>query len=94
MKSLSTYTFPIFFDEWGLDVKDICGAWDNKGDTVIGNDVWIGYEAVILSGVTIGNDAIIGTRPVVTKYWPPYTIVVGARVRPYREPGFGGACRG
>ena len=39
MRSLSTYTFPIFFDEWGLDAGDICGAWDNKGDTVIGNDV-------------------------------------------------------
>lgn len=85
MKSLSTYTFPIFFDEWGLDVKDICGAWDNKGDTVIGNDVWIGYEAVILSGVTIGNDAIIGTRAVVTKDVPPYTIVGGVPAKPIRR---------
>ena len=54
--------FPFFFDEWGLDAGDICGAWDNKGDTVIGNDVWIGYEAVILSGVKIGDGAIIGAR--------------------------------
>ena len=72
MKSLSTYTFPIFFDEWELDKKDICTAWDNKGDTVIGNDVWIGYEAVIMSGVKIGDGAIIGTRAVVTKDVPPY----------------------
>ena len=47
--SLSTYPFPIFFEEWGLDVQNITRAWDNKGDIIIGNDVWIGYEAVILS---------------------------------------------
>ena len=45
LSSLSTYPFPIFFEEWNLDVKDIKNAWDNKGDIVIGNDVWIGYEA-------------------------------------------------
>lgn len=77
MRSLSTYPFPIFFEEWGLDVKNICDAWDNKGDIVIGNDVWIGYEAVILSGVTIGDGAIIGSRAVVTKDVEPYTIVGG-----------------
>lgn len=76
-KSLSTYTFPLFFEEWGLDKANITDAWDNKGDIVIGNDVWIGYEAVILSGVTIGDGAIIGTRAVVTKDIPPYTVVGG-----------------
>ena len=85
MQSLSTYTFPIFFDEWGLDGKDICRAWDNKGDIVIGNDVWIGYEAVILSGVKIGDGAIIGTRAVVTKDVPPYTIVGGVPAKPIRH---------
>lgn len=85
MKSLSTYPFPIFFEEWGLDMKNICDAWDNKGDIVIGNDVWIGYEAVILSGVTIGNGAIIGTRAVVTKDVPPYTIVGGIPAKPIRK---------
>ena len=83
--SLSTYTFPIFFDEWGLDAKNIRSAWDNKGDIVIGNDVWIGYEAVILSGVTIGDGAIIGTRAVVTKDVPPYTIVGGIPAKPIRR---------
>lgn len=83
--SLSTYTFPIFFDEWGLDAKNIRSAWDNKGDIVIGNDVWIGYEAVILSGVTIGDGAIIGTRAVVTKDVPPYTIVGGVPAKPIRR---------
>ena len=85
MRSLANYTFPIFFDEWDLDVKNIRDAWDNKGDTVIGNDVWIGYEAVIISGVTIGDGAIIGTRAVVTKDVPPYTIVGGVPAKPIRR---------
>lgn len=75
LKSLSTYPFPLFFEEWNLDKKHVSSAWDNKGDIVIGNDVWIGYEAVILSGVNIGDGAIIGTRAVVTKDVPPYTVV-------------------
>ena len=77
LSSLSTYPFPLFFEEWGLEKKDVTKAWDNKGDIIIGNDVWIGYEAVILAGVTIGDGAIIGTRAVVTKDVPPYTIVGG-----------------
>lgn len=77
LKSLSTYPFPLFFEEWNLDKKHVKSAWDNKGDIVIGNDVWIGYEAVILSGVHIGDGAIIGTRAVVTKDIPPYTVVGG-----------------
>ena len=85
MHSISTYPFPIFFEEWGLDVTNITSAWDNKGDIVIGNDVWIGYEAVVLSGVTIGDGAIIGTRAVVTKDVPPYTIVGGIPAKPIRK---------
>ncbi|MBZ9607450.1 CatB-related O-acetyltransferase [Clostridium estertheticum] len=77
MKSISTYTFPIFYEEWGLDVSNVTDAWDNKGDIVIGNDVWIGYDAIIMAGVKIGDGAIIGTRAVVTKDVPPYTIVGG-----------------
>ena len=85
LSSLSTYPFPIFFEEWGLDVKDITKAWDNKGDIVVGNDVWIGYEAVILAGVTIGDGAIIGARAVVTKDVPPYTIVGGVPAKQIRK---------
>ncbi len=77
MKSLSTYPFPIFFEEWGLDIKNVASAWDNKGDIVVGSDVWIGYEAVILSGVHIGDGAIIGARAVVTRDVSPYTVVGG-----------------
>lgn len=85
LRSLSAYTFPIFYEQWGLDPKNIRDAWDNKGDIVIGNDVWIGYEAVILSGVTVGDGAVIGTRAVVTKDVPPYTIVGGVPARPIRR---------
>ena len=51
----------------------------------MGNDVWLGYESVILSGVTIGDGAIIGARAVVTKDVPPYTIVGGVPARPIRK---------
>lgn len=85
LSSLSTYPFPLFFEEWRLEKKDVINAWDNKGDIVIGNDVWIGYEAVILAGVTIGDGAIIGTRAVVTKDIPPYTIVGGVPAEPIKK---------
>lgn len=57
----------------------------NKDKLKIINDVWIGYEAVILSGVTIGDGAIIGTRAVVTKDVPSYTIVGGVPAKPIRK---------
>lgn len=85
LRSLSTYPFPLFFEEWGLDKAHMAQAWDNKGDIVVGNDVWIGYEAVLLSGVTIGDGAIIGTRAVVTQDVPPYTIVGGVPAKPIRR---------
>ena len=83
--SLSTYPFPIFYDEWGLEGKNVADAWDNKGDIALGNDVWIGYEAVILAGVTIGDGAIIGARAVVTRDVPPYAIVGGVPARLIRR---------
>ena len=83
--SLSTYPFPIFYDEWGLDGKNVADAWDNKGDITLGNYVWIGYEAVILAGVTIGDGAIIGARAVVTRDVPPYAIVGGVPARLIRR---------
>ena len=85
LKSLSTYTFPLFYEDWDLQKLDVVTAWDNKGDIVIGNDVWIGYEAVIMAGVHIGNGAIIATRAVVTKDVPPYTIVGGIPAKPIRK---------
>lgn len=85
LASLSTYPFPIFYEEWGLDVRDITAAWTPKGDIVIGNDVWIGYEAVVMAGVTIGDGAIIGARAVVTRDVPPYTIMGGVPAKEIRK---------
>ena len=85
LKSLSTYTFPLFYEEWDLEKSNITTAWDNKGDIVIGNDVWIGYEAVIMTGVHIGDGAIIAARAVVTKDVPPYPIVGGTPAKEIRK---------
>ncbi len=85
LRSLSTYPFPIFYEEWGLNKQHVASAWDNNGDIVIGNDVWIGYEAAILSGVHIGDGAIIAARAVVTKDVAPYTIVGGVPAKVIRK---------
>ena len=84
LNSLSTFPFPIFAEEWDASMP-VTDAWDNKGDIVIGNDVWIGYEAVIMAGVHIGDGAIIGTRAVVTKDVPPYAIVGGIPAKKIRS---------
>ncbi|MDE6560475.1 MAG: CatB-related O-acetyltransferase, partial [Muribaculaceae bacterium] len=85
LKSLSTYTFPLFFEEWDLSKSEVATAWDNKGDIIIGNDVWIGYDAVIMAGVKIGDGAIIGARAVVTKDVEPYSIVGGVPAKAIRK---------
>ncbi len=85
MESLSTYPFPLFFEEWKLEKSNITQSWDNKGDIIIGNDVWIGYDAVILEGVTVGDGAVIGARAVVTKDITPYTIVGGIPAKPLKK---------
>ncbi len=85
LKSLSTYTFSLFYEDWELEKSNVASACDNKGDFVIGNDVWIGFEAVILAGVKIGDGAIIGTRAVVTKDVPPYSIVGGIPAKVIRK---------
>ncbi|WP_217939862.1 MULTISPECIES: CatB-related O-acetyltransferase [Bacteroidales] len=85
LKSLSTYTFSLFYEDWELEKSNVASACDNKGDIVIGNDVWIGFEAVILAGVKIGDGAIIGTRAVVTKDVPPYSIVGGIPAKVIRK---------
>lgn len=85
LNSLSTYPFPLFFEEWDLKKENVTESWNNKGNIIIGNDVWIGYEAIILSGVNIGDGAVIGTRAVVTKDVPPYTIVGGVPAKIIRK---------
>ena len=73
--SLSTYPFAIFGNGWedAMDGK----SYPNKGDLVIGNDVWIGHNATIMAGVNIGDGAIIATNSTVVKDVAPYAIVGG-----------------
>ncbi|MDL2212070.1 CatB-related O-acetyltransferase [Erysipelotrichaceae bacterium OttesenSCG-928-M19] len=85
LSSLATYPFPIFYEEWDLAISAITNAWDHHGDIVIGNDVWIGYEAITMAGVTIGDGAIVGSRAVVTKDVGAYEIVVGVPAKPIRK---------
>lgn len=77
-------TFP-FRAMWDLPGAHADGHPASKGDVVIGNDVWIGRGARILSGVTIGDGAVVGAYSVVTRAVAPYAIVAGA---PAREVGF------
>ncbi len=84
MDRLSTYPFEIFGEGWEDDTIDYANG--SRGDTVIGNDVWIGTGATIMPGVTIGDGAIIGAKAVVAKDVPAYAIAVGnpAEARKYR----------
>jgi chloramphenicol O-acetyltransferase type B len=78
-------TFPFF---WMPEVAAFAGAQNGylpAGDTVVGHDVWIGSEAVVMPGVRIGDGAVIGTRAVVTRDVEPYTIVGGNPAAPIRK---------
>ncbi len=88
MDGFSTYPFFIF----AKYNEEDCPGWGeyeltfpNKPDTVIGNDVWFGHESVIMPGVTIGNGCIIGSRAVVSKDLPPYSIAVGNPAKVIRK---------
>lgn len=74
MDGFSTYPFSVFGEPWS---KSYEAKWPNKGDTIVGNDVWIGHESLIMPAVTIGDGAIIASRSIVTKNIPPYAIVAG-----------------
>lgn len=82
-EAISAYPFAIFGDDWAnaMDGKD----YPHKGDTIIGNDVWIGHNATIMPGVTVGDGAIISTNATVTKNVEPYTIVGGNPAKPIRK---------
>ncbi len=75
MGGFSTYPFAVFNPETMTIayVDEVA----QRGDTIVGNDVWIGFEAVVMPGVAIGDGAIIGTRAVVSQDVPPYSIVAG-----------------
>lgn len=77
--SISSYPFAVFGNGWEQAMKG--KSYPQKGDTVIGNDVWIGYGATIMPGVNIGDGAIIASNSTVTKDVAPYTIVGGNPAR-------------
>ena len=85
MSGFSTYPFQIFGQGWEV-VMPGEGDLPYKGDTEIGHDVWIGYEATIMPGIKVGSGAIVAGKSVVTSDVPPYSIVGGnpARVIKYR----------
>ncbi|GET44446.1 acetyltransferase family protein [Microseira wollei NIES-4236] len=76
LDGISTYPFPIFGNGWETAMDKLIDL-PSRGDTIIGNDVWIGYDSLILPGVKIGDGAIVAARSVVVKDTPAYTIVGG-----------------
>jgi len=84
LSGISTYPFQIFGNGWEK-VMPADGELPYKGDTVIGNDVWIGYDALIMPGVTIGDGAIISSRATVVADVPPYTVVGGNPAKVIKE---------
>jgi len=81
---IATYPLDIF-DARTNPTKKFPVAFQKKGDTVIGNDVWLGYEALIMPGITIGDGAVIGARALVTKDVAPYTIVGGNHAKVIKQ---------
>jgi len=84
MAGFSTYPFYIFGNGWerATPPRD---AFPYKGDTVVGNDVWIGFDAMVMPGVRIGDGAIVATRSVVASDVPPYAIVAGNPAKTIRR---------
>lgn len=79
---LTNYPFPVFGEGWETAMPD---SWPNKGNTVIGNDVWIGYGATIMPGIQVGDGAVIATHSVVTKNVAPYSVVGGNPAQEIRK---------
>ncbi len=80
-------TSPVVYLDWVFHGRCACHFFDDSSEPVrVGNDVWIGADAKIMGGITIGNGAVIGANALVTKDVPPYAIVGGvpARIIRYR----------
>ena len=81
----STFPFGIFGEPWASETMDLVMGAPSRGDTVVGNDVWLGYGALVLPGVTIGHGAIVAAASVVVSDVPPYAIVGGNPARVIRQ---------
>lgn len=84
ISAISTYPFQIFGQGWEKVMPEP-GDLPYKGDTVVGNDVWIGYDSLIMPGVQIGNGAVVASASVVVSDVPAYTIVGGNPARTIRQ---------
>jgi len=81
----STYPFPMFGGKWAdAALEAYMSLVPQPGDVTVGNDVWIGREARIMPGVSIGDGAVIGAYSVVTRDVAPYMIVSGNPAKPIR----------
>jgi virginiamycin A acetyltransferase len=85
MVGASTFPFTIFGGEWTDKTLDVLQSLPSRGDTIVGNDVWMGYHALVMPGVTIGDGAIVATGSVVSGDVPPYTIVAGNPAQAVRQ---------
>lgn len=85
LSSVTTYPFNVFGGKWRDISTPHIDELPHKGDTVIGNDVWIGHKAVIMPGVTIGDGSIVAAWSVVTKSFPPYSVIGGNPARLIRK---------
>lgn len=75
--TFSSFPFSIFGPPWSEQLQGVAVGAPSKGDTIVGNDVWIGYDSTIMPGVTIGNGAIIAAKSVVIGNVPPFSIFGG-----------------
>lgn len=82
---VSTFPFTIFGGEWAEQTMDILTGMPSRGDTVVGNDVWIGYDSLVMPGVRIGDGAIVAAGSVVVGDVAPYTVVGGNPAKPIRR---------
>ena len=81
ISSVSTYPFHVFGGAWAQQTPPHLDQLPRKGDIVVGNDVWLGRDSLILPGVTIGDGAIVAARSVVPRDVAPYTVVGGDPAR-------------
>jgi virginiamycin A acetyltransferase len=81
----STFPFGIFGEPWAERTMDLVLGAPSRGDTTVGHDVWFGYQAMVLPGVTIGHGAVVAAGSVVAADVPPYAIVAGNPARVVRR---------
>ena len=85
LSSVTTYPFNVMGGKWRDISTPHIDELPHKGDTVIGNDVWIGHDAVVMPGVRLGDGCIVAAYSVVTKSFPPYSVIGGNPARLIRK---------